>query len=83
MQFLPSSNNSEHIRSEQAKSMSTNRVPGGTTASGIFLAIIMWGGANAGPGDTDVPRVAFSATRAEVERIGLLNDVLRQKARGL
>jgi hypothetical protein len=60
------------------------------TASGIFLAIMVWGGANAGPGRTDVPRVAFfgfefintslePTAQAEVERIRLLDDVLRQK----
>jgi hypothetical protein len=60
------------------------------TTLGIFLAIMAGGGANAGPGGKEVPRVAFlgfefintspeATARAEVERIRLLDDVLRQK----
>jgi hypothetical protein len=56
----------------------------------IFLAIMADGGANAGPDDKDVPRVAFlgfelintsleATAPVEVERIRLLDDVLRQK----
>jgi hypothetical protein len=59
-------------------------------ALGIFLAIMAGGGANAGPHGKEVPRVAFfgfelintslePTTRAEVERIRLLDDVLRQR----
>jgi hypothetical protein len=61
-------------------------------ALGIFLAILAGGGANAGPDGKDVPRVAFfgfelintslePTRRAEVERIRLLDDVLRQRLR--
>jgi hypothetical protein len=57
---------------------------------GIFLAIMAGGGANAGPNGKDVPRVAFlgfefintsleATARVEVERIRLLDDLLRQK----
>ena len=57
---------------------------------GIFLAIMAGGGANAGPDSKEVPRVAFlgfefintsleATARVEVERIRLLDDVLRQK----
>jgi hypothetical protein len=57
---------------------------------GIFLAIMAGGAANAGPNGKDVPRVAFlgfefintsleTTARVEVERIRLLDDVLRQK----
>jgi len=59
-------------------------------ALGIFLAIMAGGGANAGPDGKEVPRVAFlgcefintsleATARVEVERIRLLDDVLRQK----
>lgn len=59
-------------------------------ALGIFLAIIAGGGANAGPDGKEVPRVAFlgfefintsleATAPVEVERIRLLDDVLRQK----
>jgi hypothetical protein len=59
-------------------------------ALGIFLAIVAGSGANAGPEGKEVPRVAFlgfefidtspeATARAEVERIRLLDDVLRQK----
>src|SRR3981081_4530814 len=59
-------------------------------ALGIFLAIMVGGGANAGPDGKEVPRVAFlgfefintsleATARVEVERIRLLDDVLRQK----
>src|ERR1700682_6611744 len=59
-------------------------------ALGIFLAILAGGGANAGPDGKEVPRVAFlgfefinssleATARVEVERIRLLDDVLRQK----
>jgi hypothetical protein len=59
-------------------------------AMGIFLAIMAGGGANAGPDGKDVPRVAFlgfefintsleATAPVEVERIRVLDDVLRQK----
>lgn len=59
-------------------------------ALGIFLAIMAEGEANAGPDGKEVPRVAFlgfefintsleATARVEVERIRLLDDVLRQK----
>src|SRR3984893_9815509 len=59
-------------------------------ALGIFLAIMAGSGANAGPDGQKVPRVAFlgfefintsleATARVEVERIRLLDDVLRQK----
>src|ERR1700730_2381294 len=59
-------------------------------ALGIFLAIMAGSGANAGPDGQKVPRVAFfgfefintsleAPARVEVERIRLLDDVLRQK----
>jgi Protein of unknown function (DUF2380) len=59
-------------------------------ALGIFLAIMAGGGANAGPDGKEVPRVAFlgfefintsleATAPVEVERIRLLDDVLRQK----
>ena len=59
------------------------------TVLGIFLAI-MAGRATAGPDGKDVPRVAFfgfefintslePTAQAELERIRLLDDVLRQK----
>jgi hypothetical protein len=57
---------------------------------GIFLAIMAGSGANAGPDGKEVPRGAFlgfefintsleATARVEVERIRLLDDVLRQK----
>jgi hypothetical protein len=56
----------------------------------VVLAIMAGGGANAGPEGKEVPRVAIlgfefintspeATARAEVERIRLLDDVLRQK----
>src|ERR1700738_201889 len=59
-------------------------------AMGIFLAIMAGGAANAGPNGKDVPRVAFlgfefintsleATAPVEVERIRLLDDVMRQK----
>jgi Protein of unknown function (DUF2380) len=56
----------------------------------IFLAIMAGGGANAGPDGKQVPRLAFlgfefintsleATARVEVERIRLLDDLLRQK----
>jgi hypothetical protein len=60
------------------------------TALGIFLTVMVVGGANAGPDGKDVPRIAFfgfefvntslePTARAEVERIRMLDDFLRQK----
>jgi hypothetical protein len=57
---------------------------------GIFLAIMAGDGAKAGPDSKDVPRVAFfgfefintsvePSAQAEMERIRLLDEVLRQK----
>jgi hypothetical protein len=57
---------------------------------GIFLAIMAGNRATAGPDGKDVPRVAFfgfefintslePTAQAEVERIRLINDILRQK----
>jgi hypothetical protein len=59
-------------------------------ATGIFLAIMAGGAANAEPNGKDVPRVAFlgfefintsleATAPVEVERIRLLDDVMRQK----
>src|SRR6202051_145603 len=59
-------------------------------AMGISLAIMAGGAANAGPNGKEVPRVAFlgfefintsleATARVEVERIRLLDNVLRQK----
>jgi Protein of unknown function (DUF2380) len=61
-------------------------------AMGIFLAIMAVGAANAEPNGKDVPRVAFlgfefintsleATAPVEVERIRLLDDVMRQKLR--
>jgi Protein of unknown function (DUF2380) len=59
-------------------------------AVSVSLAIMASGEANAGPNGKDVPRVAFfgfelintslePTTQAEVERIHLVDDILRQK----